>query len=173
MRDGTLLYADVYRPAGEGEYPVLLQRTPYNKALPTVTGLMGDALRFAGAGYAVVIQDTRGRYASDGEFYVFRDDVQDGYDTVQWCARLADDRQRYRLAHHRCPGRDVHSRYRVIGRNRSGAASARDGAGGGVSSTGAMSSCAGASAATTASTWIGCNDSRPRRDNAPRGRINE
>lgn len=86
MRDGTVLYANVYRPKEEGQYPVLLQRTPYAKSLPAVTGIMGDALRFAGAGYAVVIQDTRGRYASEGEFSVFRDDLQDGYDTVEWCA---------------------------------------------------------------------------------------
>lgn len=86
MRDGTVLYADVFRPAGEGRYPVLLQRTPYQKDSPVVTGIMGDPLRFAGNGYVVVIQDTRGRYNSEGEFCVFRDDVQDGYDTVEWCA---------------------------------------------------------------------------------------
>lgn len=64
---------------------MLLQRTPYDKTLPAV-GLMADPLRLAGAGYAVVIQDTRGRFGSDGEFYLFRDDVEDGYDSVEWCA---------------------------------------------------------------------------------------
>lgn len=86
MRDGTVLYADIYRPDAEGTYPVLLQRTPYNKSLPAVTGLMGDVLRFAGAGYVVVVQDTRGRYASEGDFSVFAHEVEDGYDTVEWCA---------------------------------------------------------------------------------------
>lgn len=86
MRDGIILYADIYRPAGEGSYPVLLQRTPYNKSDPLVTSSEGDALRFAEAGYAVVIQDVRGRYASQGEFYVLENESHDGYDTVGWCA---------------------------------------------------------------------------------------
>ena len=86
MRDGTILRADVYRPATAGRYPVILQRTPYNKSLLAGVVLMLDIVRTASEGYAVVIQDTRGRYASDGEFYTFRDDVLDGYDTVEWCA---------------------------------------------------------------------------------------
>jgi putative CocE/NonD family hydrolase len=86
MRDGTLLYCDVYLPSGGGRYPVLLQRTPYNKALPAVTHIGNDPIRFAGAGYAVVIQDTRGRHASEGDFYAFQYEVLDGYDTVEWCA---------------------------------------------------------------------------------------
>ena len=84
MRDGTLLRADVYRPA-TGRHPVILQRTPYDKGLTTIAMLMLDVIRTASAGYAVVIQDSRGRYASDGEFYTFRDDIADGYDTVEWC----------------------------------------------------------------------------------------
>jgi putative CocE/NonD family hydrolase len=86
MRDGTILRADVYRPATAGRYPVILQRTPYNKSLLAGVVLMLDVVRTASEGYAVVVQDTRGRYASDGEFYTFRDDVLDGYDTVEWCA---------------------------------------------------------------------------------------
>ena len=86
MRDGTVLRADVYRPATAGKYPVILQRTPYNKSLLAGVILMLDVVRTASEGYGVVIQDTRGRYASDGEFYTFRDDVLDGYDTVEWCA---------------------------------------------------------------------------------------
>lgn len=86
MRDGTVLYADVYRPAADARYPVLLQRTPYNKDLQTLAGMLGDPMRFCGAGYVVVIQDTRGRYASEGSFYPFRAEVTDGYDTVEWCA---------------------------------------------------------------------------------------
>lgn len=86
MRDGVILSADVFRPAAQGKYPVILQRTPYNKNLTTVGLLMFDVIRAAGEGYAVVIQDSRGRYASEGEFYTFRDDIADGYDTVEWCA---------------------------------------------------------------------------------------
>ena len=89
MRDGTVLRADVYRPATAGKYPVILQRTPYNKALLAGVILMLDVVRTASEGYAVVIQDTRGRYASEGEFYAFRDDITDGYDSVEWCAAQA------------------------------------------------------------------------------------
>ena len=85
MRDGVKLYADVYRPEGQGPFPVLLQRTPYDKTTPgSMLGL--DPLTAAKRGYAIVIQDTRGRYASEGEFYCFRDDIDDGYDTVEWAA---------------------------------------------------------------------------------------
>lgn len=86
MRDGVVLRADVFRPALPGRYPVILQRTPYNKSLTTIAMLMLDVIRTASEGYAVVIQDSRGRYASEGEFYTFRDDILDGYDTVEWCA---------------------------------------------------------------------------------------
>jgi putative CocE/NonD family hydrolase len=83
MRDGTQLYADVYRPDGPGPFPVLLQRTPYNK---TLARAMLDPLKAAEHGFAVIIQDTRGRYTSEGAFYPFRDDSRDGYDTVEWAA---------------------------------------------------------------------------------------
>ncbi len=86
MRDGVVLRADVFRPAASGTYPVILQRTPYNKSLTMISMLMLDVMRTASEGYVVVIQDSRGRYASDGEFYAFRDDIADGYDTVEWCA---------------------------------------------------------------------------------------
>ena len=85
MRDGVKLYADVYRPEGQGPFPVLLQRTPYDKTTPG-SMLSLDPLKAAKQGYAVVIQDTRGRYTSEGEFYCFRDDINDGYDTVEWAA---------------------------------------------------------------------------------------
>lgn len=85
MRDGTILQADVYRPEAPGPFPALLQRTPYNKAyLPVILNL--DPLRAAGEGYVVVVQDLRGRYASDGAFYPFRDEADDGYDSVEWIA---------------------------------------------------------------------------------------
>src|SRR5438067_1972552 len=71
MRDGTILYADIYRPEGPGPFPVLLQRTPYDKSMPVSRNML-DPLRAARHGYAVVIQDTRGRYTSESEFYPFR-----------------------------------------------------------------------------------------------------
>ena len=84
MRDGVILRADVYRPAVPGRLPVLLQRTPYSK------NDRDSARRFsaiAARGYVVVVQDTRGRYTSDG---VARphDEADDGYDSVQWAASL-------------------------------------------------------------------------------------
>ncbi|MBC8420650.1 MAG: CocE/NonD family hydrolase [Desulfobacterales bacterium] len=89
MRDGTVLRADVYRPVKKGKYPVLLQRTPYNKEfLPYVTMVL-DPLTAAHAGYVVVIQDVRGRFASDGgPYYMYRDEFRDGYDSVEWAATL-------------------------------------------------------------------------------------
>jgi hypothetical protein len=86
MRAGVVLRADVYRPAAVGKYPMLLQRTPYNKNFNLISTLLLDVMRAASEGYVVVIQDSRGRYASEGEFYPFRDDILDGYDTVEWCA---------------------------------------------------------------------------------------
>ena len=66
MRDGVILKADVYRPSAPGRYPVLLQRTPYNKELWPITAMTLDPVRAAAAGYAVVIQDVRARWASAG-----------------------------------------------------------------------------------------------------------
>ena len=85
MRDGTILYADVYRPAGPGPFPVLLQRTPYDKSA-SVSPRQLDPIRATKSGFAVVIQDSRGRFTSQGEYYAFRDHVNDGYDSVEWCA---------------------------------------------------------------------------------------
>ena len=89
MRDGTTLRANITRPNVEGKYPVLLERTPYNKEGGSENGV-GSPEFFAQRGYAVIIQDVRGRFASDGEFYPFRDDGaginRDGYDTIEWAA---------------------------------------------------------------------------------------
>jgi putative CocE/NonD family hydrolase len=82
-RDGVTLRADVYRPAGDGPFPVLLQRTPYNK----YNGV-DFALRAVARGFMVVVQDVRGRYASDGDFYTFKNETNDGYDAVEWAAAL-------------------------------------------------------------------------------------
>lgn len=87
MRDGTVLRADVYRPASGGRHPVLLQRTPYNKEQLALTALTLDPLRAAAAGYAVAIQDVRARWASDGgPFFLYRDEAADGADTLDWAA---------------------------------------------------------------------------------------
>jgi uncharacterized protein len=89
MRDGAVLMADIYRPQAEGKFPVLLQRTPYSKAyVPFVFQTM-DPIKAARAGYVVVVQDVRGRWESEGKnFYPYRADVEDGYDTVEWAASL-------------------------------------------------------------------------------------
>ena len=77
------LSADVYRPVSDEKFPVLLERTPYNR-----TGEAATANELASHGYIVVLQDTRGRFESGGEFYPFRDESSDGYDTVEWAAQL-------------------------------------------------------------------------------------
>lgn len=89
MRDGTILRANVTRPNAAGSFPILLERSPYNKDGGSEVAV-GAPEFFARRGYAVVIQDVRGRFASDGEFYPFRDDgagvLRDGYDTIEWLA---------------------------------------------------------------------------------------
>ncbi|MDQ3326428.1 MAG: CocE/NonD family hydrolase [Actinomycetota bacterium] len=85
MRDGVSLAADVYRPTEEGRYPTLVNRLPYNKELPSMHSFF-DTLRAVQAGYAVVVQDTRGRYASAGEFTPFVHEAADGADTIEWAA---------------------------------------------------------------------------------------
>lgn len=86
VRDGTILYADVYRPVDDARHPVLLQRTPYNKELAVLASVQTDVLRAVTRGYAVVIEDIRGRYRSEGNFNPFYQEIADGYDTVEWCA---------------------------------------------------------------------------------------
>src|SRR5215475_15846267 len=82
MRDGVVLHADIYRPAAEGKFPVLLQRTPYDRRN------FDFGLKGAQRGFVVIIQDVRGRYSSDGDFYTFINEPNDGYDTVEWAAAL-------------------------------------------------------------------------------------
>ena len=86
MRDGIKLSTDIYRPAragkpAPGKFPVLIEHTPYSKAGRRRTG---DFL--ARRGYVVVLQDCRGRFESEGEFYPFVDDGKDGYDAIEWAA---------------------------------------------------------------------------------------
>ncbi len=86
LRDGTKTYADVYRPADSGSHPVLLTRTPYDKSSAASRTNAVDAASAASEGYAVVIQDVRGRHASMGEFYTFINEIDDGYDSIEWAA---------------------------------------------------------------------------------------
>jgi putative CocE/NonD family hydrolase len=88
MRDGVRLATDVYRPAEGGSVPVLLARLPYNKdSLQQAARGAFDILRAVQAGYVVVLQDCRGRFASEGEFTPLVNDAKDGADTVAWLAR--------------------------------------------------------------------------------------
>jgi putative CocE/NonD family hydrolase len=84
MRDGVRLRADILRPPA-GRFPTLVYRTPYGKhpALEEYTTFARAVER----GYAVVVQDVRGRYASDGEFRPYENEGRDGYDTIEWAAR--------------------------------------------------------------------------------------
>jgi uncharacterized protein len=83
MRDGITLRADIYRPKADGKFPVLLQRTPYNK-----DGGVSFGFKAAARGYVVIFEDVRGRYSSEGEWYTFKNEPNDGYDTVEWAAAL-------------------------------------------------------------------------------------
>lgn len=84
MRDGVQLAAHVHLPSEVGgPWPVLLLRTPYDKA-SSVTLVMFELARALERGYAVVVQDTRGRFGSEGLFWPFQPEIEDGYDTVQW-----------------------------------------------------------------------------------------
>ena len=89
MRDGTVLRANVYRPddGGAGSYPVLLTRLPYGKDLPLGHSVLepGQAAR---RGYVVVVQDARGTFTSDGEWFPLVHEGPDGADTVAWAATL-------------------------------------------------------------------------------------
>ncbi|MET7479127.1 CocE/NonD family hydrolase [Streptomyces sp. NPDC005648] len=87
MRDGTVLRADVYRPVGTGPWPVLLSRLPYGKQMALAIAVL-DPLAAARRGFMVVLQDTRGRFASEGAWEPWTYEESDGYDTVRWAAAL-------------------------------------------------------------------------------------
>ena len=86
LRDGTTTYADVFRPDASGRFPALLQRTPYDKSGPSSRSSTVDCVRAASRGYAVAIQDVRGRHSSEGQFTTFHNEIDDGYDSVEWTA---------------------------------------------------------------------------------------
>ena len=83
MRDAVRLSANVFLPAGGGRVPVILARTPYGKG----TALYGGYELFVNNGYAVVIEDVRGRGQSEGRFLPMTQEVNDGDDTIRWIAR--------------------------------------------------------------------------------------
>jgi len=84
MRDGVRLRADVLRPAGQGPLPTLVYRTPYDKEQEQREySTFQHALE---RGYALVVEDVRGRYASDGDFRPYQQEGRDGYDTIEWAA---------------------------------------------------------------------------------------
>lgn len=82
MRDGVLLATDVYRSPDVKRAPVLLMRTPYNKDRAKKT-----AERFAKAGFITVVQDCRGRFQSEGIFFPYNNEGQDGYDAIEWLGK--------------------------------------------------------------------------------------
>lgn len=82
-RDGTTLRADIFHPSAPGKYPVILLRTPYGKVTNINEGFKGAA-----RGYVFIIQDCRGREGSDGEWYPFKHETNDGYDAIEWAAKL-------------------------------------------------------------------------------------
>jgi putative CocE/NonD family hydrolase len=83
MHDGVRLYAVLYRPASGERLPTLLVRSPYGTQHPRYVGW---AQRFAAHGYAVMMQDCRGRYESEGVWRPYVDEASDGFDTQQWIA---------------------------------------------------------------------------------------
>jgi len=84
MRDGVKLYSDLYRPSRESKFPVLIVRTPYGVQRD---GMHESVIKFAQHGYAVLVQDVRGRYESEGKWEPFRSEANDGYDTIEWAAK--------------------------------------------------------------------------------------
>jgi putative CocE/NonD family hydrolase len=86
MRDGVVLRADVYRPATDAPVPAVVNRTPYDRSSLLIQLAALEPERVVDAGLALVCQDVRGRFGSDGEFYTFFDDGRDSFDTVEWAA---------------------------------------------------------------------------------------
>ena len=94
MRDSTLLATDVHLPAGPGPFPVILERTPYGRNIPSRSEITASdptplsraafAALFTAHGYAVVVQDCRGRHGSAGTFIKYLSDGEDGFDTCAW-----------------------------------------------------------------------------------------
>jgi uncharacterized protein len=86
MRDGVVLRADVYLPEASGPVPAIVNRTPYDRSSPLVQLAAIEPERVGDAGFALVCQDVRGRFGSEGSFYTFFSDGEDTFDTVEWTA---------------------------------------------------------------------------------------
>ena len=83
MRDGVHLDTNIFHPSGGGRFPAILLRTPYGKGSDLLPGYSA----FLEHGYALVMQDVRGRHDSEGVFDALGQEGQDGYDTLDWIAR--------------------------------------------------------------------------------------
>lgn len=86
-RDGKTLYADVYAPADGVDMPTLLRRTPYGKNQNDLALPFNEAHYYASHGYLTIVQNTRGRFGSEGAWYPFVYEANDGYDAVEWAAQ--------------------------------------------------------------------------------------
>jgi putative CocE/NonD family hydrolase len=86
-RQGIRLDADVYRPESNEQFPILLMRQPYGRKIAS-TIVYAHPSWYAAQGYIVVIQDVRGRGTSEGKFKLFEDEIEDGYDTVEWLSQF-------------------------------------------------------------------------------------
>ena len=91
MRDGIRLATDIYRPKGEGKYPVVFSRTPYNFNTwvdgKMVTGPLQAAYEAVSRGYVYVVQNERGRFFSEGEWDILGTPITDGYDALEWMSK--------------------------------------------------------------------------------------
>ncbi len=95
MRDGVRLATSIYLPKGPGPWPVILKRTPYEKdvtlaidgdTFERVPIRPADTAPYTEAGYALVLQDVRGRFRSEGDYAPYEEQIEDGYDSVEWAA---------------------------------------------------------------------------------------
>ena len=87
LRDGTKLAANVFKPQGQGPWPVILSRTPYLKdGRGTAASLAAQARHYTDAGFVFVLQDVRGKGHSQGFYAAYVNDIEDGYDSAEWAA---------------------------------------------------------------------------------------
>lgn len=103
MRDGVTLRADIFRPDGDGPFPTIVMRTPYDKRR-AFAYYFYDPIRVARNGYVVIFQDCRGCFASEGEFYPWRHESKDGYDTIEWVAAQSWSNQKVGMYGYSYPG---------------------------------------------------------------------